>query len=92
VFLSVLSVSSTHAATYTVTTTDDLVAGSLRDAITQANATPDDDVINFAVNGTGFPASTTTSWTSARLNRSLPTPLRPSQPQSALPDSKPPAR
>lgn len=39
-------------ATYTVTTTDDSGPGSLRDAIEQANATPDDDVINFSVTGT----------------------------------------
>ena len=41
-----------RAATYTVSTLDDFGAGSLREAIGLANGTPDNDVINFSVNGT----------------------------------------
>ena len=43
---------STHAMTFTVTTTADSGAGSLRDAIAQANALPGADIVNFAVTGT----------------------------------------
>src|SRR5258707_295729 len=38
-------------ATYTVTNTNDAGAGSLRDAITQANATAAADTINFDTSG-----------------------------------------
>lgn len=40
-------------ATFTVTTADDDGAGSLRDAITQANARPGLDAIEFAIGGGG---------------------------------------
>lgn len=40
---------SAQAATYTVTTTADSGAGSLRDAVATANSTPDDDTINFSI-------------------------------------------
>jgi len=41
------------AATFVVTNTDDSGAGSLRDAITAANATPAADVIKFDIPGAG---------------------------------------
>ncbi|HYC60708.1 MAG TPA: Calx-beta domain-containing protein [Thermoanaerobaculia bacterium] len=41
-----------HAATFTVTNTNDSGSGSLRDAIAQANATPGPDTIDFTVSGT----------------------------------------
>ncbi len=41
-----------RAANYTVSSLGDTGAGTLREAITQANGTPDNDVINFSVNGT----------------------------------------
>ena len=44
-----LFASTAQAATYTVTTTADAGAGSLRDAIAQANQTSDDDTIVFAI-------------------------------------------
>jgi hypothetical protein len=40
-------------ATFTVTSTDDAGAGSLRDAITRANATVEPDTIAFAIPGAG---------------------------------------
>ncbi|MBI5722088.1 MAG: choice-of-anchor D domain-containing protein [Burkholderiales bacterium] len=49
-----MGVGAAQAATFTVTTTADSGAGSLRDAITQANATPGADTIVFdAVIGSG---------------------------------------
>jgi hypothetical protein len=42
-----------HAATFTVTNTNDAGAGSLRQAITNANATPAADVVNFNIPGAG---------------------------------------
>lgn len=42
-------VSTAQAATFTVTNTDDSGSGSLRDAITQANAAPGADIIDFNV-------------------------------------------
>lgn len=45
--------SQVHAAVYTVTTTNDTGAGTLREAITQANLTPEADVIAFNLPGTG---------------------------------------
>lgn len=39
----------TQATTFTVTNTADNGAGSLRDAIATANATTDDDIINFSI-------------------------------------------
>lgn len=44
---------STEAATYTVINTNDSGAGSLRQAITDANATAAADVIEFNISGTG---------------------------------------
>ena len=41
-----------NAATYTVTNTNDSGAGSLRDAVAQANLNAGADTIDFAVNGT----------------------------------------
>jgi len=46
------SASVSQAATFTVTSTADGGAGSLREAIDFANASPDADAINFAVSGT----------------------------------------
>ena len=43
---------SASAATYTVTNTDDSGAGSLRQAILDANGTADNDTINFTITGT----------------------------------------
>jgi hypothetical protein len=40
---------SAQAAAYTVTTTADSGAGSLRDAIATANSTVEDDIINFSI-------------------------------------------
>ena len=40
-----------QAATYTVTNLNDSGAGSLREAITQANTSTEDDVIDFSVTG-----------------------------------------
>ena len=47
----VLTAARTEAATLTVTTAADSGAGSLRDAVSQANATIDDDTINFSISG-----------------------------------------
>jgi hypothetical protein len=49
----VLHPHSAKAATYTVTTTDDAGAGSLRQAITDANANSGADQIDFAIAGAG---------------------------------------
>jgi hypothetical protein len=57
--LLVASVSS--AATYTVTTTADSGAGSLRQAILDANANPGADVIAFSIAGSGVQTITLTS-------------------------------
>lgn len=43
----------TRAAVFTVTNTGDVGAGSLRDAMTQANITPGNDIIDFAISGSG---------------------------------------
>ena len=48
-----MSSSSVLAATFTVTNTNDAGAGSLRDAITSANAAAGADVIDFAIPGPG---------------------------------------
>ncbi len=45
---------SAYAATYTVTNTSDSGAGSLRQAITSANATSAADTITFNISGTGI--------------------------------------
>lgn len=49
----IASVSSTSAATYSVTNTSDSGAGTLRQAITAANASPGADLITFSIAGTG---------------------------------------
>jgi hypothetical protein len=49
-----------RAATYTVTTTADSGAGSLRDAIQLANANPGQDRIEFATTGVFATAQTIT--------------------------------
>ena len=49
----ILSSIAVHAATLTVTTTNDAGAGSLRQAILDANAAPEADVIAFAIAGGG---------------------------------------
>src|SRR3990172_2847171 len=50
--LTVGGTSPVRAATFTVTNTDDAGAGSLRDAIDNANAAADADTITFDVSGT----------------------------------------
>lgn len=50
--LLLLSFSAAMANTYTVSNTDDDGAGSLREAINQANANPGADIIDFSVAGT----------------------------------------
>jgi Divergent InlB B-repeat domain len=47
-----LALATAQAATFTVTITNDSGPGSLRQAILDANATPGDDTIVFATNGT----------------------------------------
>ncbi len=49
---------SAHAATFTVTNNSDSGAGSLRDAINQANASPGADTVNFDPSVTGTIALT----------------------------------
>jgi len=44
---------TTHAATFSVTSTNDSGAGSLRQAVLDANAAADADIITFAIPGTG---------------------------------------
>ena len=48
IFILAISASGALAATFTVTNTSDSGAGSLRDALTQANQNAQDDTINFA--------------------------------------------
>ncbi len=48
-----LAASSLAAATFTVTNTNDSGAGSLRQAILDANANPGDDTIAFNIPGSG---------------------------------------
>jgi hypothetical protein len=48
-FIFLFFVDSAMSATYTVTTTADSGAGSLRDAIAQANSTSEDDTIDFNI-------------------------------------------
>ena len=50
--LAVGLTAAASAATYTVINTNDSGAGSLRDAVAQANLNPGPDTINFAVTGT----------------------------------------
>ena len=52
-FLFLLAASSLAAATFTVTNTNDSGAGSLREAINQANAAAGTDTIAFNVSGAG---------------------------------------
>ena len=49
--LLAISAATAHAATYTVTNTDDSGAGSLRQAIIDANSNPGGDTIDFSVTG-----------------------------------------
>lgn len=51
-FWVVATLGTAHAETFTVTTLEDTGAGSLRQAIAQANANPGPDVVRFNVNGT----------------------------------------
>src|SRR5262245_24322462 len=51
--LLLLAATPLGAATFTVTTTADSGAGSLRDAIAQANAAPGADTIAFNIAGAG---------------------------------------
>ncbi len=51
--LSMVFAGIAHAADYSVTTTADSGAGSLRQAITDANANPGADTISFAISGNG---------------------------------------
>src|SRR5438552_15344623 len=52
-FLLTLAASSLAAATFTVTNTNDSGAGSLRQAILDANANAGDDTIAFNIPGSG---------------------------------------
>lgn len=52
-FSLVASPGAVHAASYTVTNTSDSGAGSLRQAILDANANPGTDTINFNIPGAG---------------------------------------
>jgi hypothetical protein len=52
-FSLVISPSSVHADTFTVTNTNDSGTGSLRQAIIDANANPGTDTITFNIPGTG---------------------------------------
>ncbi len=61
----ILGGASAQAAVYTVTNTNDSGAGSLRDAITAANGSPDNDTINF--DATAFAGSQTITLTSGEL-------------------------
>ena len=51
-----------HANTYTVTNTNDSGAGSLRQAILDANANPGADTIVFAIPGAGVHTIVLTTW------------------------------
>ena len=53
---------SAEAATFTVTTNADSGAGSLRQAITDANANPGADTINFNIPGAGVHTIVLTTW------------------------------
>ena len=52
VYLAVMP-GEVYAATYTVTNTNDAGAGSLRQAILDANTNPDADLIDFNIGGGG---------------------------------------
>ena len=52
-FLSIAFITATNAATYTVTNTNDTGAGSLRQAVLDANAAAGADVISFNIGGGG---------------------------------------
>src|SRR5262245_35805365 len=60
-FLLLLAASSLSAATFTVTSTSDSGAGSLRQAIVDANANPADDTIAFNITGSGVQTITLSS-------------------------------
>ncbi len=53
VLAALLVTAAARAATYTVTSTADSGAGSLRQAITDANGNPGADTINFNIVGSG---------------------------------------
>jgi S-layer homology domain len=63
------------AATFTVTNTNDSGAGSLRDAMTQANGTPGADTIAFNVSGAGCDGSGVCTITPASLLPFITTPI-----------------
>jgi hypothetical protein len=54
VLSGVCHASTAYAATFTVTNTNDIGAGSLRQAIISANSAPGADTINFNITGTGI--------------------------------------
>jgi hypothetical protein len=56
--ISAIGATAAHAATFPVTNLNDSGAGSLRQAITDANAAASADIINFSVSGTITLAST----------------------------------
>src|SRR5262245_4979780 len=60
-FLLLLAASSLVAATFTVTSTNDSGAGSLRQAVVDANANPGDDTIAFNITGSGVQTITLSS-------------------------------
>jgi hypothetical protein len=77
ILLAVLTIAAAplHATVYTVTNTLNSGAGSLRQAITDANANPGADVIQFAIPvlGNTFEASGVNSWAVIQVNTTLPT-------------------
>ena len=60
--LLLLAATSLYGATFTVTTTSDTGAGSLRQAILDSNATPGADTINFNIPGAGVHTIVLTTW------------------------------
>ncbi len=60
--LALSAAASTGAATFTVTTNADSGAGSLRQAILDANANPGADTINFNIPGAGVHTIVLTTW------------------------------
>jgi hypothetical protein len=57
-FICFVTARSADGATFTVTNSNDSGAGSLRDAVTQANASPAADAINFAAGVTTITLTT----------------------------------
>ena len=64
----VLAANPAHANTFTVNNTNDSGAGSLRQAITDANSNPGDDTINISATGTINLQSALPSLTSMEIN------------------------